>query len=166
LHIRGFNENPHSFLSLFPALFLNSREVIQMRKSVFPGLILFFLLVLLPSPTLWAQTSDVEIDGLIIDQTKSKLGHDFANNFSLFWETSATEYNIVIDEQSDFRAGSWVSIEVNGHLVFKALLKPNAEEIENLAREAVTDCNEYLASQNEAIRNLEEEKDMKGNGIH
>lgn len=137
-----------------------------MRKDVFLGVTLLFLLVFFPGPILWAQSSDVEIDGLIIDQTKSKLGHDFANNFSLSWETTATEYNIVIDEQSDFRAGSWISIEINGHLVFKALLKPNAEEIENLAREAVADCNEFLASQNEAIRNLEEEKDLKGNGIH
>jgi curli production assembly/transport component CsgE len=137
-----------------------------MRKDMFAGVILFFMLVFLTSPILGAQYTDVEIDGLIIDQTKSKMGHDFASNFSLLWETTATEYNIVIDEQADVRAGSWVSIEINGNLVFKALLKPNAEEIENLAREAVADCNEFLASQNEAIRNLEQEKDMKGNGIH
>ncbi|MDD2310278.1 MAG: CsgE family curli-type amyloid fiber assembly protein [Desulfuromonadaceae bacterium] len=137
-----------------------------MRKEVFIAVILFSMLVFLATPTLWAQSSDIEIDGLIIDQTKSKMGHDFASNFSLSWETAATEYNIVIDEQSDFRAGSWVSIEINGNLVFKALLKPNAEEIENLAREAVADSNDFLARQNEAIRNLEQEKDMKGNGIH
>lgn len=137
-----------------------------MRRGAFPGVILFFLFLLLSNPILEAQASDVEIDGLIIDQTKSKLGHDFANNFSLSWETVATEYNIVIDEQSDFRAGSWVSIEINENLVFKALLKPNAEEIEKLAKEAVADSNEFLTSQNEATRNLEQEKDMKGNGIH
>lgn len=62
---------------------------------------------------------DIEIDGLIIDQTKSKLGRDFASNFTLSWETAATGYNIVIDEQADFRAGSWVSLEVNGSLAGK-----------------------------------------------
>jgi len=130
------------------------------------AVILFSMLVFPVTPDLWAQSSDIEIDGLVINQTKSKMGHDFASNFSLSWETAATEYNIVIDEQSDFRAGSWVSIEINGNLVFKALLKPNADEIESLAREAVANSNEFLASQNEAIRSLEQEKDMKGNGIH
>ena len=136
-----------------------------MREDLFIGVILFLMLVFLSSPMLGAQSSDVEIDGLIIDQTKSKMGHDFASDFSLSWDTAATGYNMVIDEQADVRAGGWVSIEINGNLVFKALLKPNTEEIENLVREAVADCNEFLASQNEASRNLEQEKDLKGNGI-
>lgn len=134
-----------------------------MRKVVFIGVILCFVFLL--SPILWAQSKDIEIDGLIIDQTKSKLGHDFANNFTLSWETAATGYNIVIDEQADFRAGSWVSLEVNGSLVFKALLKPNPEEIEALAKEAVESLNDYLFNLSEVIKALEEEKDMKGDGI-
>ncbi|MBW4056348.1 MAG: hypothetical protein HIU83_13290 [Proteobacteria bacterium] len=136
-----------------------------MKNNTSITVILFFVLMFLSTQILWAQSGDVEIDGLIIDQTKSKMGHDFASNFSLFWETAATEYNIVIDEQSDFRAGSWVSIEINGNLVFKALLKPNVEQIESLAKEAVADSSKYLARQNEAIRNLEQDKDMMGNGI-
>ena len=134
-----------------------------MRKIIFTGMILCFVSLL--SPVLWAQSKDIEIDGLIIDQTKSKLGHDFASNFTLSWETTATGYNIVIDEQADFRAGSWVSLEVNGDLVFKALLKPNLEEIEALAKEAVESLNDYLFNLSEVVIALEEEKDMKGNGI-
>lgn len=134
-----------------------------MRKVVFTCIILFF--VFLSSPTIWAQSKDVEIDGLIMDQTKSKLGHDFANNFTLSWETAATGYNIVIDEQADFRAGSWVSLEVNGSLVFKALLKPNPEEIEALVKEAIESSNDYLFNLSEVIKAFEEEKDVKGDGI-
>ncbi|MFH1990596.1 MAG: CsgE family curli-type amyloid fiber assembly protein [Patescibacteria group bacterium] len=134
-----------------------------MRKVVFTCIILFFVFLL--SPTIWAQSKDVEIDGLIMDQTKSKLGHDFANNFTLSWETAATGYNIVIDEQADFRAGSWVSLEVNGSLVFKALLKPNPEEIEALVKEAVESSNDYLFNLSEVIKAFEEEKDVKGDGI-
>ncbi len=122
-----------------------------MRKIVF-GVILFFVFLL--SPIIWAQSKDIEIDGLIMDQTMTKMGHDFANNFTLFWEV-ATGYNIVIDEQADFRAGSWVSLLLNGNLVFKALLRPNPEEIEALAKEAV----------NEVAKALEEEKDMERDGI-
>ncbi|MBU2028277.1 curli production assembly/transport protein CsgE [Patescibacteria group bacterium] len=134
-----------------------------MRKVVFTCIILFFVFLL--SPTIWAQSKDVEIDGLIMDQTKSKLGHDFANNFTLSWETAATGYNIVIDEQADFRAGSWVSLEVNGSLVFKALLKPNPEEIEALVKEAIESSNDYLFNLSEVIKAFEEEKDVKGDGI-
>jgi curli production assembly/transport component CsgE len=136
-----------------------------MRKYVSASTILFLMIVFLSSSTLGAQSKDVEIDGLIIDQSRSKIGHDFANNFGLSWETAAIGYNIVITEQADVRAGSWVSIEINSELVFKALLKPNAEEIENLVTEAVADCNEFLSNQNEASRNLEQEQDMQGNGI-
>lgn len=134
-----------------------------MRKIAYIGIILFFVFLL--SPIVWAQSTDVEIDGLVMDQTKTKIGHDFANNFTLSWETAATGYNIIIDEQVDFLAGSWVSIEINGNLVFKALLKPNPDMLEDLAKEAVADCNQFLADQNAANENLEQERDMKGDGI-
>lgn len=130
------------------------------------GAIFLFMFLFLSSSILWAQPGDVEIDGLIIDQTKSKMGHDFASNFSLFWETTEVGYNIVIDEQSEPRGGGWISIEINSELAFKALLKPNAEEIENLAKEAIADCSEFLASKHEENVNLQGEQDIKGNGIY
>ncbi len=110
-----------------------------------------------------AQPKEVEIDGLIMDNTKSKMGHDFSERFVLLWETPANGYNIVISDQSEPRAGSWILVEVNGNLVFKALLKTSPEDIENLAKEAVVDANNYLVSLRETERNLEE--DMKGDGI-
>jgi len=118
------------------------------------------------SPSIWAQCNkDIEIDGLIMDQTKTKIGHDFADNFALSWETTAIGYNMVIDEQADFLIGSWVSIEINGNLAFRAALRPNRDAIEELAEEAKADCNEWLTNQNEMVKALENEKDMKGDGI-
>ncbi|EKD63931.1 MAG: curli assembly protein CsgE [uncultured bacterium] len=136
-----------------------------MKNSILINVIIFFVLVFSVSLT-HADSRDVEIDGLIIDQTKSKMGHDFASNFSLFWETLEVGYNIVIDEQSEPRGGGWISIEINGNLAFRGLLKPNSEEIENLAKEAVSSCNEFLVSQHEASANLQQEQDIKGDGIH
>ena len=135
----------------------------MMRKIVFISVILFFVFLL--SPIIWAQSKDIEIDGLIMDQTKTKMGHDFANNFTLSWESAATGYNIVIEEQADFRTGSWISIEVNGNLVFKAALRPNPDAIEDLVKEAVESLNDYLFNLSEVSKALEEEKDMKGSGI-
>lgn len=136
-----------------------------MNRNVRQVVCLFLMCMFVSSPTLWARASDVEIDGLVIDQSRSKAGHDFANNFSLLWETTAVGYNIVINEQADGRNGTWISIEIHGELVFKALMKPNANEIEALAQEAVADCNEFLAQRQEANANLDEEKDLKGDGI-
>lgn len=127
---------------------------------------IFVSLSLLMSPSIWAQCNkDIEIDGLIMDQTKTKIGHDFADNFALSWETTAIGYNMVIDEQADFLIGSWVSIEINGNLAFRAALRPNRDAIEELAEEAKADCNEWLTNQNEMVKALENEKDMKGDGI-
>ena len=63
------------------------------------------------------------------------------------------------------RTGSWISIEVNGNLVFKAALRPNPDAIEDLAKEAVESLNDYLFNLSEVSKALEEEKDMKGSGI-
>lgn len=134
-----------------------------MRKIGFISAILFFVFLL--SPIIWAQSKDIEIDGLIMDQTKTKMGHDFANNFTLSWESAATGYNIVIEEQADFQTGSWISIEVNGNLVFKAALRPNPDAIEDLVKEAVESLNDYLFNLSKVSKALEEEKDMKGSGI-
>ncbi len=135
----------------------------MMRKIGFISAILFFVFLL--SPIIWAQSKDIEIDGLIMDQTKTKMGHDFANNFTLSWESAATGYNIVIEEQADFQTGSWISIEVNGNLVFKAALRPNPDAIEDLVKEAVESLNDYLFNLSKVSKALEEEKDMKGSGI-
>ena len=70
-----------------------------------------------------------------------------------------------IEEQANFRTGSWISIEVNGNLVFKAALRPNPDAIEDLVKEAVVSLNDYLFNLSEMIKALEEQKDMKGSGI-
>ncbi|MBJ6749915.1 CsgE family curli-type amyloid fiber assembly protein [Geomonas anaerohicana] len=129
-------------------------------------LLAFLWLLLAQALPLSAQTADIEIDGLIINQTKSKPGQDFVCVFSSLWETGATGYNIVMDEQYDVRAGSWLTIEINGELVYKTLLKPNAAETENLASEAVAYCEDFLQARSEANENLEQEKDLRGDGIH
>jgi curli production assembly/transport component CsgE len=132
-----------------------------MKKAVYTGFILYLMLLLCPS--IWAQSRDIEIDGLIMDQTKTKVGHDFAHNFSLTWETAETGYNMIITDQADPLRGSWILIKVNDILVFKALLKPNTDAIKALVAEAVTDCNNFLF--NRSLQFEELEPDLKGSGI-
>lgn len=133
-----------------------------------PILILSLVLALaFVCPTVWA-AKDEEIEGLIIDQTRTKVGRDFSQNFNLFWEAppGIEDYNILIDEQSDPRLGVWISVELNTALVYRAPLRPNPDDIEATAKEAVEVTREFLLNLQEYEKNLQEEKDLKGGGIY
>jgi curli production assembly/transport component CsgE len=127
--------------------------------------LLIFPLALAHGPSVWAQ-SEVEIEGLIIDQTRSKMGHDFYQEFVTSWEDppGVRAYNIVIGEQNDPRLGNWVVLEI-GDSVYRALLKPRAEDIAQAASEAIAATRDYLLNLAENEKSLEE-KDMKGKGIY
>jgi curli production assembly/transport component CsgE len=117
-------------------------------------------------PGVWAQ-KDVEIEGLLIDQTRSRIGYDFYQDFVSFWEAppGARNYNLVIIEQNEPRYGSWVSIKINDNLVYRALLRPGPEDIAATAHEAVAVVREFLLRWEEYEKSLEGE-DMKGKGIY
>jgi curli production assembly/transport component CsgE len=129
-------------------------------------LFLFFFLAWAYSPGVWAQ-KDVEIEGLLIDQTRSRIGHEFYQDFVSFWEApaGARHYNLVISEQNDPRYGSWVSIEINDNLVYRAPVKPRAEDIAESAQGAIEVVRDFLSRWEEYEKSLEEE-DMKGKGIY
>ena len=135
-----------------------------MKKSALIFLLLFAL-ALAHGPNVWAQ-NEVEIEGLIIDQTRSKMGHDFYQEFVTSWEEppGVKAYNIVIGELNDPRLGNWVVLEI-GDSVYRALLKPRAEDITQAASEAIAATREYLLNLAEYEKSLEE-KDMKGKGIY
>jgi curli production assembly/transport component CsgE len=135
-----------------------------MKKSALL-LLSLFALALAHGPSVWAQ-SDVEIEGLIIDQTRSKMGHDFYQEFVTSWEEppGVKAYNIVIGEMNDPRLGNWVVLEI-GDSVYRALLKPRAEDIAQAATEAIAATGEYLLNLAEYEKSVEE-KDMKGKGIY
>lgn len=130
-------------------------------------LLIASLVVAFAYSTIWAE-KDIEIESLIIDQTRTKFGHDFYQSFNLFWEPppGIESYNILIDEQAEPRLGSWIAVEVNTVLVYRALLKPNPEDIEVKAKEAIEVSKEFLFNWQEYERSLEEEKDWKGSGIY
>ena len=130
-----------------------------------PALIILLLLSLTLTSTVWAQ-SEVEIEGLIIDQTRSKMGRDFYQEFVTSWEDppGVKAYNIVIGEQNDPRLGNWIVLEI-GDSVYRALLKPRAEDISQAASEAIAATRDYLVNLAENEKSLEEQ-DMKGKGIY
>jgi curli production assembly/transport component CsgE len=127
---------------------------------------LFLVFGLVLCPLLWGAT-DTEIEDLIIDQTRSRIGQEFYQDFVSAWEAppGVKDYNIVIGEQNDPRSGSWVLIEVNDNLIYRALAKPGPEDIMGAATQAIEVTKEHLLTMEQYEKNLEGE-DMKGKGIY
>jgi len=109
-----------------------------------------------------------EISGLIIEETMTRIGYEFYENFFILWEASEgiKDYNIFINERAG-PWGSWVWIEigrVDRKKVWEQVLRPRSEEIEEAAKKAVEAAKEYLEHYEEFKRELEG-PDMAGSGI-
>jgi len=133
--------------------------------------VLIFVLSLVFGSALLAQGGEVEIDGLIIDQTQTRIGQEFYQNFVTFWEAplGIEDYNILITEMANPTWGSWIWIEVGGfvskEIVYREILKPRSEEIEKTAQKGVEVVKKYLYHLKEYGEEVSE-KDMKGTGIY
>ena len=133
--------------------------------------VLVFVLSLVFGSAVLAQRGEVEIDGLIIDQTQTRIGQEFYQNFVTFWEAPSgiEDYNIVIVEMANPTWGSWIWIEVGGlvskEIVYRETLKPRLEEIEETAKKGVEVVREYLYRLIEYGKEVTE-KDMSGTGIY
>jgi len=133
--------------------------------------VLVFVLSLVFGSALLAQGGEVEIDGLIIDQTQTRIGQEFYQNFVTFWEAplGIEDYNILITEMANPTWGSWIWVEVGGfvskEIVYREILKPRSEEIEKTAQKGVEVVKKYLYHLKEYGEEVSE-KDMKGTGIY
>ena len=133
--------------------------------------VLVFVLSLVFGSALLAQGGEVEIDGLIIDQTQTRIGQEFYQNFVTFWEAplGIEDYNILITEMANPTWGSWIWVEVGGfvskEIVYREILKPKSEEIEETAQKGVEVVKKYLYHLKEYGEEVSE-KDMKGTGIY
>jgi len=133
--------------------------------------VLVFVLSLVFGSAVLAQRGEVEIDGLIIDQTQTRIGQEFYQNFVTFWEAppGIEDYNILITEMANPTWGSWIWIEVGGlvskEIVYRETLKPRLEEIEETAKKGVEVVREYLYRLIEYGKEVTE-KDMSGTGIY
>jgi curli production assembly/transport component CsgE len=87
-----------------------------MSKFLYQILLLFTLLLASKSHA----TSEVEIGGLLLDSTKSRLGHDFYYQFSQIWRDipNTQGINVQVIEQIVPRAGTKVSLLLNRRVIY------------------------------------------------
>jgi curli production assembly/transport component CsgE len=152
-----------------PSFFQRNRKIGSQTRWLLAGLICVLILPIFSQFSYAQDASDenLEIDGLIIDRTKTKLGRDFYQLFYSKWEApyGIKGYDILISEKPMPGRGSLVQIEVKGTLIFNRRLTPRYAEIEKSAELAIQVTLNYLYNYENYQRQLSGE-DMKGSGIY
>jgi len=113
------------------------------------------------------EISELEFDGLVIDETITKFGRDFYDIFYSKWETpqGVTDYTIIISERLIPRLGTQVFIYINDALIFQQIIQPRYDAIEEMAGHGIQVTLYQLQQYEEAKKNLESE-DLSGTGIY
>jgi len=101
-----------------------------------------------------------QIEGLIIDKTRTKVGHDFYEIFYLkIQKMPGMEYfNIIVDEFVDPQFGSRISVSINEIVLYQNFVSSRFDDIEEKANEASETINYFFINWKEYQKLLEEEK--------
>ncbi|MCL3780787.1 hypothetical protein EMN47_10375 [Prolixibacteraceae bacterium JC049] len=110
---------------------------------------------------------DVEIDGLLVDETKTKSGRDFYELFYNNWTApeNAKNYSITIKELPFRLRTTQIKIFINENLVYFTILQPRYELVEAYSKDAVKKVKRYLINYDQ-IQQLMSGEDQAGNGIY
>jgi curli production assembly/transport component CsgE len=112
------------------------------------------ILLVMSALTAVAQT-DFEIDGLVIDQTISRVGHLFYDELINGWEAPGQTDTITVRERPDLITGNIVWIEVDDNIVYQERLGTRASDIEEKAQAARAALELYLQQNKDALHELE-----------
>ena len=109
----------------------------------------------------------LEVDGLIFNETKTKLGQDFYDLFFTSWEAPPMirDFHITILEKGAGTWGSWIVVEVNESAVYQNRLTPRLEEVEQAVSESLHYVIDFLYNY-EAYQKQLTGEDLKGTGIY
>ncbi len=110
--------------------------------------------------------TDIELSGLIIDDTRSKVARDFYEMFYKKWDSqsNANPSTILIRELPARGRNVRVGIEIDGTQVFQKNLQAREEILEILSDHAVHLVASHLQN-NETLRRQLENDDQIGSGI-
>ncbi|GET28607.1 CsgE family curli-type amyloid fiber assembly protein [Prolixibacter sp. SD074] len=160
---------PSKQLSATPDSPLNKLGDLSFRQKAFQKMMLEKLVSLINEQKQKESENalSVEIDGLVVDETLSKVGRDFYEAFYSKWvaPVDAKDYTLFIKESPPRINRVMVSIYVNDDEVFSSYLSPREEIINAYADYAVSQVQTYLKRRENVSQTLED-PDMMGNGIY
>lgn len=150
------------------------QETIRLKNPNFVKQMLKDSSVYKPEDTLKTFTSeiaektfkDIEIEGLIVDQTQTKIGHDFYDLFFSGWVPPSNfgDYTIVIEEKPLPQLGTQVSIKINDDEIFQQILQPRYDVIQEMAQYGIEISANYIENYKTVQKQLAGE-DLQGSGI-
>jgi len=110
---------------------------------------------------------DLEIEGLIVDATQTKIGRDFYEIFYSNWapDSKMPKLSIVISELPLPRLGTQIAVTVQDHEVFKQFVQPRYDVIEAYAQYAIQLSLRYVENY-EVIQKQLQGDDLLGSGIY
>ena len=110
---------------------------------------------------------DLEIGEMIFDETITKVGRDFYDEFYTIWSnpTTITDFSITIKEMPMPGIGTQITVIIDEFEILKQFIRPNQEMIEMLAEYTVGLTNQYLINYQEIQAQLQSE-DQSGTGIY
>lgn len=102
------------------------------------------------------QLGEVEIKGLVVDETLTKIGHQFMDEFHRLWHPpEGIQYTITIRERSNPTRGSIVVVLLNDQVVGQAPLNPNRQNIEELAKNVANFLTNRIQTQKQTSQELD-----------
>jgi len=119
-----------------------------------------------PKKELRSFSDNLEIDGLIIDETRSKVARDFYDFFYSKWiaPQDAKDFTIKIKELPSRGRVARVTVEVNDKALFTRVLQPRLDMVEEISKQAIRIVRRHLG-ENESLKKDLDESDTKGSGI-
>lgn len=113
-----------------------------------------------------ATDAGLELNGLIIDETVTKLGNDFYELFYNRWQAprSTLSYTLYIKEQMQPGRGTRISVLLNDNEIMSQVLQPREEMLLAMANQAVQLVRYQILHYQQMVQQLENE-DQYGSGI-
>ena len=110
---------------------------------------------------------EIEIDGLLVNDTKTKSGQEFYDLFYDGWEApkAAKNYSITVSEKPFRLTSTMIVVSINDNVVYQDILQPRQDIIEAQTEEAISTTQNYLANYEEITKQLNGE-DLSGSGIY
>jgi curli production assembly/transport component CsgE len=111
---------------------------------------------------------EIEIGNLVLDQTLTKIGHDFYALFYGQWDPppGLSEFTVIIREKPGRGTSTLVSIEINDNALVELPLSPNYEALEEAAAYSLTLATDYLATARSVGQQLEQAPDNPGTEVY
>ena len=109
---------------------------------------------------------DLEIGEMVFDETVTKVGRDFYDEFFTNWNnpTIIKDFSITVKERPMPGIGTQIRVFIDEHEILTQFIRPNQEQIEMLAGYTIGLASQYLLNYQEIQAQLQND-DQSGTGI-